>query len=121
MISTLFIIDSVVFNEEQSALFKTLTANWYVINNKNGRQLVDAIIQEDKFEEAQTALTEWNPSVVGKWNKDGSIIELNDTTEYVSLLPPIITIDENENVIETPRTEAINVHKFGGWGARQWA
>lgn len=120
MISTLFIMDHVVFDDQQNDYFNSLTAHWRVINDNGARQLVDAVIDAGKFSEAEAALAEFNPNVVGKWDFNGNIIELNDTTEYISLLPPIVTLDENENVISTPRTAPVDVHRFSGWGARQW-
>ncbi len=139
-ISTLFIIDEVLFTDEQNAQFKALYADWNVINIKNGRMIVDALIEEANFDTAQAALAAYNPNVIGKWNRKGELLkkqvidnsdpnnlvytsapELYDVTEYIALLPPIITIDENENITETPRTEAVEIHKFGGWGDRQWA
>ena len=120
-ISTLFIIDSVTFTDEQNSQFKALYADWYVINIKNGRMLVDALIEESNFDTAQSALAAYNPTVIGKWNKQGNSLLLQNIPDYIALLPPIITVDENENITETPRTEATSVHKFGGWGDRQWA
>lgn len=120
LISTLFIIDHVIFDDEQNSYFSNLTAHWHVIRNNGTRQLIDAVIDDSRFAEAEAALAAWNPNVIGKWHQDGSIIELNDTTEYIALLPPIVTVDENEVVTETPRTEAVDVHRFSGWEARQW-
>ena len=120
MINTLFIIDDVTFTEEQDAQFAQLTAQWHVINNNGTRQLIEAIISPDKFAEAETALATWNPNIIGKWNKDGSVIELNDTTEYIALLPPITTVNPDETITETPRTEAVMIHKFAGWGDKSW-
>ena len=120
LISTLFIIDHVIFDDEQNSYFSNLTAHWHVIRNNGTRQLIDAVIDDSRFAEAEAALATWNPNVIGKWHQNGSIIELNDTTKYIALLPPIVTIGESENIIETPRTEAVDVHRFAGWEARQW-
>ena len=134
MISILFILDYVVLDSGQQQQFSKFLAQWAVICHDANRQVVDAIIPDEYVDDAFALLSAFpieiisgedsiithvdlHPSIIGKWHQDGSIIELNDTTEYIALLPPIITIDE----IEIPRTEAVEIHKFSGWGERQWA
>lgn len=119
-ISTLFIIDEVLFTDEQNVQFKALYADWHVINIKNGRMIVDALVEESNFDTAQAALAAYNPTVIGKWDRFGNRLLLQNVADYIALLPPILTVDGNENITETPRTEAVEVHKFGGWPDRSF-
>ncbi len=121
-ISTLFIIDAVELNETEREYFQSLFAEWEILTTVNGRYLVDALIDENNYSAAETALASRNVYTVGKWDINGDILFLaTDLTEYISLLPADKSMDANNNVILTPKTTAVEVHAFAGWGAKKWA
>lgn len=119
-----FSIDQTTLSEEESTFIHSLFAEWVVISTKNARVLVDALIPEGNIPVAVEALQIYNPVVIGTWDFSGNLLSTFNEVEYISMLPPIITTTgdlENPTIIETPRTEAIEIHKFGGWGDRKWA
>jgi hypothetical protein len=117
-ISTLFIIDDVELTESQSKAFRQLFAEWTIVNRKLGRMLISALINDDTFDTAQTALHVYNPVVIGKWDSDGNqIAAVAHLEAYISMLPAKFELVNNQ-LVQVQRAEAVDVSGWSGWGER---
>lgn len=119
-----FSMDEVILSDEQRDAIRSLFAEWVITSTKNGRVLIDALIPGENIAVAEAALTTYTPIIIGTWDFDGNLLSTFNEAEYISMLPPIIKMSgdmENPIVTEIPRTEAVETHRFGGWGERKWA
>lgn len=114
-------MDAVQLSDEAVDVIRSLLAEWVILNKVNGRYLIDALIAQENIQAAHDELDAYNPNIIGQWDEHGTLIsESFDSADYIAHLPPIITLDENDNVVTTPRTEAVEIHRFGGWSARSF-
>ncbi len=118
-ITVIFTMDDVALTDAQREGLAELFAEWQILHKHNSRLLIDAVINENTLAAAQTALAAYNPNIIGTWSESGALTSANfDSVDYIAMLPPIISIDENDTITETPRTIADELHKFGGWPDR---
>jgi len=124
-ISTLFSIDDVTLTDEEQGEIGKRTGEWVVISRRNGRALVDAIVEPAKFAEIEALLAATNPTVYGVWDNNGQPTMTDtypqDSVAYIDMLPDIVTMDAEGNVTSTERpTDPAFIHTFAGWGAKVW-
>ena len=125
-ISTLFSITDITLPEESLSEISKRTGEWVIISKRNGRQLVDAVVEPGKFAEIEALLADLAPTVYGVWDNNGQPT-MQDTypqnsTDYLDMLPDLIQTDEEGNITSTTRPETPNfIHSFAGWGGRVWA
>jgi len=119
-ISTLFIIDAVELDDNQRGAFYSLFAEWIVVNQKNGRMLISALINDDTYPMAAAALNQYNLQIVGKWGVAGEqLTNVAHVSEYVELLPSKFEFVASEFVL-VDRTVAEDVAGWSGWAARSF-
>ena len=109
-INLLFSILGPVLNEAESAFFQRF-GQWVVLNERNGRLLVDGVGDESAIDSALAVLDAFGraPRVIGGWRMDGSPLEshpLNETA-YLDVGPEDAIAFEDR-------------HRWAGWEPKQW-
>lgn len=120
-LSIIFSMASVQLNDTEQQALHALFAEWVVLHEAGARLLIDALINSDTLSAAQTALAAYNPNIIGQWDAAGTLLSPFDSADYIALSPPLLSLDETQNIIATPRTTAVEIHRFGGWPPRSFA
>jgi hypothetical protein len=118
-ISVIFSMDAIELPESERDNLRALFSEWVITSSANGRFLIDALISQDNFNTAEAMLAGYNPIVIGKWDEQGDLLSTFNKLEYIAMLPPVITYDDLGNVVSSvPRSEPVEIHRFGGRAAR---
>ena len=117
MINLIFSMNGPRLTEEQAGSFSAF-AQWVVLNERNGRLLVDGIGEPENVGRAVDILTQMNraPKVIGAWTQDGTLAEgyTLDELEWREVAPDIL-IGE----VATRPTTFTEIHSWGGWEPKQ--
>lgn len=122
MISLIFSMLGPRLTDEQASGFTTF-AKWVVLNERNGRLLVDGIGQQASVEAVMAMLTQAgrDPRIIGAWNPDGSPVEgypLNEA-EWLAVAPDEFDTSDPENPVPVRPTAFREIHGWAGWEPKQ--
>lgn len=116
MINLIFSMNGPRLNEEQSGKFSAF-AQWLVLNERNGKLLVDGVGAQENVSNVIGILQQMGraPKVIGAWNMDGALAEgyALDNAAWVEVAPDVI-VDE----VAVRPTEFSEIHSWGGWAPK---
>lgn len=122
MITFVFSMNGPLLTNEQSSAFSEY-AEWRVINERNGRLLVDGIGEADKLLTALQALTQMGraPVAIGAWYEDGTPVPgyaLNEPA-WLDVAPDEWDMTDPDNPVAVRPTHWRDIHGWSGWGEKQ--
>lgn len=98
-------------------------AQWVVLNEREGRILVDGIGEQADIGRAIGALTAMGraPRIIGAWNQDGTRVEgiALDHDAWVEVAPDLVDRTDPENPITSRPLAFAEIHRWAGWGSKQ--
>lgn len=122
MIYLLFSMVGPELEEDVEAGFHAY-AEWDVLARRNGRLLVAAIGNAAMVGAAFTALDYLgrDPIAIGAWTPDGAPVGAYpfDLAAFLAIAPPDLIAGEDGSVVEVPLTAWRELHRWGGWAAKQ--
>lgn len=122
MISLIFSMLGPRLTEEQASGFSAF-AQWVVLNERNGRLLVDGIGEQANVESVMAMLTQAGrqPTIIGAWQQDGTPVEgypLNEV-EWLAVAPDDFDTTDPENPTPVRPTAFRETHGWAGWAPKQ--
>jgi hypothetical protein len=122
MINLIFTMNGPRLNTEQASAFAQL-AQWVVLNERNGRLLVDGIGNPESVAGVMAQLQQLGraPAVVGGWLADGTPAPeypLN-APEWCAAAPNVIDATNPEAPLFVRPTAFNEIHQWGGWEPKQ--
>lgn len=122
MITFVFSMLGPTLSESQASAFRAY-AQWRVVNERNGRLLVDGIGEEANLVTALGALTAMgrDPIAIGAWHEDGTPVEgytLNETA-WLAVAPDDWDMTDPENPVPVRPTAWRDIHRWAGWAEKQ--
>ena len=122
MITFVFSMLGPQLSEDQESAFSAY-AQWRVVNERNGRLLVDGIGEADNLLTALDALTQMGrePVAIGAWHEDGSPVDgypLNEQA-WLDVAPDDFDMADPENPVAMRPTAWRDIHQWAGWGEKQ--
>lgn len=122
MITFVFSMMGPVLDEDQESAFAAY-AQWRVVNERNGRLLVDGIGEADNLLTALDALTQMGryPIAIGAWNEDGTSVPGYQLDEFawLAVAPDDYDMADPDNPVAVRPTHWRDIHKWAGWGEKQ--
>ena len=116
MINLVFSMNGPMLTDEQSGKFSAF-AQWVVLNERNGKLLVDGIGKQEDVGQVVGILQQMGraPKVIGAWNMDGTLVEgyALDESAWVEVAPDVVV----EEVAVRP-TGFSEIHSWGGWAPK---
>lgn len=118
MINLLFSMNGPRLTDEQASQFAAF-AQWVVLNERNGRLLVDGIGKAEDVGGVIGILTQLGrgPVAIGAWHQDGTGVDgfaLNEAA-WLDVAPDEIDNSDPENPVAVRPTAFREVHQWGGW------
>lgn len=124
MINLIFTMNGPHLTDEQASGFSAF-AQWVVLNERNGRLLVDGIGEASAVASVMALLGQMGraPAVVGGWNMDGTPVEDYPliVAEWCAAAPDLIDNTDPENPAAVRPTAFSEIHQWGGWEPKQTA
>lgn len=122
MITFVFSMLGPTLTDQQARAFRAY-AQWRVVNERNGRLLVDGIGEEANLVTALGALTAMgrDPIAIGAWHEDGTPVEgytLNETA-WLAVAPDDWDMTDPENPVPVRPTAWRDIHRWAGWAEKQ--
>ncbi len=106
------------FSEQEAAEFSEY-GKWVVLNEHNGRVLIDALALPDvvSFVKAKLQQMDRDPIVIGIWRQLGDVSQSLDLDAWLDVAPDIVEYsdDPDEEPTRTRPTEFIEAHRWAGW------
>lgn len=107
--------------DEQASTFLAF-ARWVVLNEREGRLLVDGIGQQADVERVMLMLqgAGRQPIIIGAWHEDGSPVEgypLNEPA-WLAVAPDEFDTTDPENPVPVRPTAFREIHGWAGWAAK---
>ena len=122
MITILFSMLGPRLDESQADQFSAF-AQWVVLNERDGRLLVDGIGEQTDITRAIGALTAMGraPRIIGAWNQDGTRVEgiALDHDAWVEVAPDLVDRTDPENPVYYRPVAFEETHRWAGWGSKQ--
>lgn len=122
MITFVFSMLGPQLSEEQEGAFAAY-AQWRVVNERNGRLLVDGIGEADNLLTALDALTQMGryPIAIGAWNEDGSPVDGYplDELAWLAVAPDEWDETDPDNPVAIRPTCWRDIHRWSGWGEKR--
>lgn len=122
MINLIFSMNGPRLTDEQAGQFSAF-AQWVVLNERDGRLLVDGIGKAEDVAGVMAMLGQLgrNPRAVGAWNMDGTPVEDYPliVAEWCEAAPDLIDATDPENPIATRPTSFSEIHRWAGWEPKQ--
>lgn len=97
----LFSINTPSLSDAQKEFITLHKGEWVVLHTKNGRELVNAIVDTDNISGIQSYLAEYSPVLIGVWDVDGN---------------PVLTDIYPVNKVEHDSFLPYSPIQFAGWG-----
>lgn len=121
MINLIFSMNGPRLTEEQAGGFAAF-AQWVVLNERNGRLLVDGIGEQANVATVMSMLTQAgrDPRIIGAWHPDGTPVEdypLNEA-EWLAVAPDEFDTSDPENPVPVRPTAFREIHGWAGWAAK---
>lgn len=122
MINLIFTMNGPRLTDEQSLSFSAF-AQWVVLNERNGRLLVDGIGEAESVAGVMAMLGQLGrePVAIGAWNIDGTPVDgypLNEA-EWLAVAPDIPDPADEESLAFVRPTAFAEIHSWGGWGMKE--
>lgn len=119
MVTFIFSMLGPMLTEAQADGFREY-AEWRVVNERNGRLLVDGIGEADNLLTAMQALTSMgrDPIAIGAWEQDGTPIDgyaLNEIA-WLEVAPDDYDTTDPENPVAVRPVVWRDIHTWAGWG-----
>lgn len=118
MINLIFTMNGPRLTDEQAGQFSAF-AQWVVLNERNGRLLVDGIGRTEDVAGVMTMLSQLgrNPRAVGAWEEDGKPVEDYPliVAEWCEAAPDVIDSTDPENAVAMRPTGFSELHCWAGW------
>lgn len=120
MINLLFSMVGPRMSEEAASAFSAY-AQWVVLNERNGRLLVDAIGEQAAVSAAFSALNLMgrDPIVIGMWQEDGAKLDNVNLEAWLDVAPDVLSTDEEGEAVTSRPTQWSDIHRWSGWGEKQ--
>ena len=122
MINLIFSMNGPRLTDEQAGSFAAF-AQWVVLNERNGRLLVDGIGKAEDVAGVMAMLGKLGrePRAIGAWNMDGTAVEGYPliVAEWIEAAPDWIDATDPENPVAVRPTEFREIHQWGGWAAKE--
>lgn len=122
MITFVFSMLGPQLSDEQESAFRAY-AEWRVINERNGRLLVDGIGEPDNLLTALDALTQMGryPIAIGAWDADGTPVNGYQLDEFawLAVAPDDFDMTDPDNPVPVRPTAWRDIHRWAGWGEKQ--
>lgn len=122
MITLIFSMLGPRLDDAQADQFSAF-AQWVVLNEREGRILVDGIGAQADITRALSALTAMgrDPRVIGAWHEDGSRVEGFDIDHaaWCAVAPDLVDRTDPENPVYYRPTQFSETHRWAGWGRKQ--
>lgn len=122
MINLIFSMNGPRLTDEQASSFSAF-AQWVVLNERNGRLLVDGIGQAEDVAGVLPLLQQLDraPVAVGAWNMAGTPVEDHplNTAEWLAVAPDEIDNSDPENPTTTRPTSFSEIRRWSGWAPKQ--
>lgn len=111
-----------MLTEEQASAFRQY-AEWRVVNERDGRLLVDGISEESHLLPALQALTAMgrDPVPIGAWHEDGRPVDgypLNEAA-WLAVAPDDWDVTDPEHPVPVRPTAWRDIHRWAGWAEKQ--
>ena len=118
MINLIFSMNGPRLTDEQASSFSAF-AQWVVLDERNGRLLVDGIGKAEDVGGVIGILTQLGraPVAIGAWHQDGTAVDgyaLNESA-WLDVAPDEIDNTDPENPVAVRPTAFREVHQWGGW------
>jgi len=122
MITFVFSMLGPTLTEGQASAFRAY-AQWRVVNERNGRLLVDGIGEADNLLTALGALTQMgrDPIAIGAWEQNGTPVAgyaLNEAA-WLDVAPDDFDMTDPDSPVPVRPTTWRDIHKWAGWGDKQ--
>ena len=122
MITFVFSMLGPLLTDEQASAFSAY-AQWHVVNERNGRLLVDGIGEQEHLLTAVQALQAMgrDPIAIGAWHEDGTPVAgypLNEAT-WLDVAPDDWDASDPEHPIPVRPTAWRDIHRWAGWAEKQ--
>lgn len=122
MITLLFSMLGPRLDDSQADQFSAF-AQWVVLNEREGRILVDGIGEQADIGRAIGALTAMGraPRVIGAWNLDGTRVEGFDIDHaaWCAVAPDLVDRTDPENPVYYRPVAFEETHRWAGCGPKQ--
>jgi len=124
VINLIFTMNGPRLTDEQAGTFSQM-AQWVVLNERNGRLLVDGIGEAIAVAGVMALLGQLgrDPRAVGAWHMDGMPVEDYPliVAEWCATAPDVIDATDPENPVAVRPTAFQEIHQWGGWEPKQTA
>ena len=122
MINLIFSMNGPLLTDEQAIQFSAF-AQWIVLNERNGRLLVDGIGKAEDVAGVLAMLGQLgrNPRAVGAWDTNGQPVDGYPliVAEWCAVAPDVVDTTDPENPVTTRPTAFLEIHQWGGWAPKE--
>ena len=122
MITLIFSMLGPRLDDTQASQFSAF-AQWVVLNERDGRMLVDGIGAQADITRVLGALTAMgrDPRIVGAWHPSGARVDGFDIDHaaWCAVAADLIDTTDPENLVYTRPVAFAEVHRWAGWGDKQ--
>ena len=120
MMNLLFSMLGPRLDAEQEQVFQHF-ARWVVLNERNGRLLVDGIGEQSAVATVMALLAGREPVLIGGWDIEGQPMDDYplDEAAWLDVAPDDFDVTDPENPIAIRPTSYRQVHGWAGWGLHQ--
>lgn len=121
MINLVFSMNGPRLTDEQASSFSAF-AQWVVLNERNGRLLVDGIGQAEDVAGVMAMLGQLGraPVAIGAWHQDGAAVDgfaLNESA-WLDVAPDEIDNSDPDSPVAVRPTAFREIHRWGGWAPK---
>ena len=121
MINLIFTMNGPRLTDEQAGQFSAF-AQWVVLNERNGRLLVDGIGKAEDVAGVMAMLGQLGraPAAIGAWHQDGTPVEgyALDTSAWLAVAPDVPDPTDQESLAFVRPTAFTEIHQWGGWAPK---
>lgn len=120
-VNLLFSMEGPRLTEAQATAFSSL-AQWTVLNEREGRLLVDGIGSKANIDTVLAMLAQYgrDPRIVGAWYPDGALVAAYpfDLAPWLVVAPDELDLTDPDNPIATRPTAFRETHGWAGWAPK---
>lgn len=122
MINLLFSMNGPRLTEAQASVFSAF-GQWVVLNEREGRLLVDAVGEYPDIGDAMASLTAYgrNPTPIGGWKRNGEPLAYYplDLDAWLAVAPDDVDASDPVTPVLTRPSVFREIHRWAGWAAKQ--
>lgn len=124
MINLIFTMNGPRLTTEQASAFSEL-AQWVVLNEREGRLLVDGVGKPEHVAGVMAALTQMGraPVAIGAWNDDGTKVEgyTLSVGAWCVAAPDVIDATDPQKLVVSRPVSFKEIHRWAGWEPKELA